>query len=118
MDQKWSFQLICENKTTLAELCQVNVRGEVSADAVIEFLEKHGFTLGDIDVVALDGQTIWLRLGDQRRAERAARAGAVFHHDGLAELFRHLLKPVRPLLLLLLLLALGQVMSALNPRLP
>src|SRR5436309_2111332 len=60
MDQKRVFRVICENKTTPAELCQVNVPGEVSADAVIEFLGKHGFTLDDIDVVTSHGQTIWL----------------------------------------------------------
>ena len=33
-----------------------------------------------------------LGLGDHRRAERAARAGAILHHDALPELRRHLLK--------------------------
>lgn len=74
--KKRVMRLIKENKTSPEEISMVNIQlGEFTADAIIQFSEKYGFSLlEDVDIIAGQGQTIWhlplpeMFAGDQQKA--------------------------------------------------
>ena len=59
--KKRVMNMIMHNKTTPEELSEVNVLlGQTFAAAITKFMQQHGISKGEIDVIGSHGQTIWL----------------------------------------------------------